>query len=104
MTGNVCLVLVDRTDLMIASSYKKSLYSYMIKKSGLWYEVGICIKVGKICWWTGPFLPEDENDNTIFRRVWHRRQELVPGERVETDKGFVGSDSLGLAFPMVQRT
>jgi len=105
VTWNSCLVLVDRTDLMITASYKKSLYSYMIKKSELWYDVGICIKIGKICWSTSPFLPEDENDNMIFQQGLAQETEAcVRRERVETDKGFIGGASLGLAFPMVQRT
>ena len=67
-TGNDCLMSVDGTDFRIAASYKKSLYSYKFKKSALRYEVGICIKTGKICWWNGPFLLGDENDDMIFQQ------------------------------------
>ena len=96
-TGNDCLMSVDGTDFRIAASYKKSLYSYKFKKSALRYEVGICIKTGKICWWNGPFLPGDENDDMIFQQGL--AQELGPGERVETDKGYVGSAPLWTRVP-----
>jgi len=95
-TGNECLMSVDGTDFRITAS-KKSLYSYKFKKNALRYEVGICIKTSKICWWNSPFLPGDENDDMIFQQGL--AQELGPGERMETDKGYIGSAPLRTRVP-----
>ncbi len=79
----------DGTDFCIAMGWSKSFYSYKFKKSGLRYEVGLCIKMGDICWWSGPYGPGIWNDLLIFkdRLMTH----LEPGERVETDRGYRGS-------------
>ncbi len=83
------MLSVDGTDFHIAMSWSKSFYSYKFKKSGLRYEVGLCIKTGDICWWSGPYAPRICNDLSIFRdgSMTH----LEPGERVETDRGYCGS-------------
>ena len=73
---------VDGTDFRMAASYKKSLSSYKFKNSALQYEVGICIKTGKSCWWNGPFFQQG------------LVQELGPGKRLETDKGYIRSAPL----------
>jgi hypothetical protein len=51
--GNDCMLSVDGTDFRVAKSYEKPLYSYKFKKSGLRYEVALCIKTGDICWTAG---------------------------------------------------
>ena len=83
------MLSVDCTDFRIAMGWSKNFYSNKFKKSGLRYEVGLCIKTGDICWWSGPYAPEIWNDGSIFKNglVTH----LKPGERVETDRGYRGS-------------
>jgi hypothetical protein len=83
------LLSVDGTDFCIAMGWSKSFYSYKFKKSGLRYEVGLCIKTGDICWWSGPYAPGIWNDLSIFRDGLMTH--LEPGERVETDRGYRGS-------------
>ena len=80
------LELRDRTDFRIAMGYSKPFWSYKFKKSGPWYEVGLCILTGDICWWSGPFAPGKWNDLFIF---WDSLQLMLePGERCETDMGY----------------
>lgn len=88
-TFNDCLMSVDGVDFDVAKSYDKDWWSYKFKHSGLRYEIGLCIKTGQIVWWHGPFLPGMFNDEMVFQEGL--AQELGPGERVETDKGYVGS-------------
>jgi hypothetical protein len=40
---NDCLLSVDGTDFQIAMGYSKPFWRYKFKKSGLRYEVGLCI-------------------------------------------------------------
>ena len=87
--GNDCLLSVDGTDFRIAMGYSKPFWSYKFKKSGLRYEVGLCILTGDICWWSGPYAPGTWNDLTIFRDSLVSM--LEPGERCETDRGYQGS-------------
>jgi hypothetical protein len=86
---NDCLLSVDGTDFCLAMKYSKRYYSYKFKKRGYRYEVGLCIKTGDICWWSGPYPPGDWNDNMIFRDALAKH--LEEGERCETDKGYQGS-------------
>ena len=65
--GKDCLMSVDGIEFRIIAFYNKSLYTYKLKRSVLWYKVGVCIKTGNICWWNDPFLPGDENANKIFQ-------------------------------------
>ena len=87
--GNDCLLSVDGTDFHIAMGYNKAFWSYKFKKSGLRYEVALCIKTGDICWWSGPYAPGIWNDGSIFKDGLVNY--LEPGERVETDRGYQGS-------------
>ena len=91
------MLSVDGTDFRVAKSYEKPLYSYKFKKSGLRYEVALCIKTGDICWWAGPYLPGNWNDNMIFNDglVYHLEQ----GERCETDAGYRGSAPVYVKLP-----
>ena len=87
--GNDCLLSVDGTDFRIAMGYQKAFYIYKFKKSGCRYEVALCIKSGKICWWHGPFAPGDWNDDMIFKDALAKNLEEY--ERCETDRGYRGS-------------
>jgi hypothetical protein len=80
---------VDGTDFRLALKFSKAYYSYKFKKSGYRCEVGLCIKTGDICWWSGPYPPGVWNDNMIFQDVLANH--LDEGERCETDKGYRGS-------------
>ena len=97
--GNDCLLSVDGTDFRLAMGYNKDFWSYKFKKSGLRYEVALCIKTGDICWWSGPYAPGIWNDGSIFKDglVTH----LEPGEQVETDRGYQGSAPIYVKCPGV---
>ena len=97
--GNDCLLSVDGTDFRIAMGYVKSFWSYKFKKSGLRYEVGLCIRTGDICWWVGPYAPGVWNDNMIFNDALVSA--LEPGERCETDRGYQGSAPIYAKCPGV---
>jgi hypothetical protein len=89
--GNDCLLLVDGTDFQIAKGYSKPFWSFKFKKSGLWYEVGLCVLTGDICWWSGPYAPEKWNDRMIFKDGLVSM--LEHGEQCEMDRGYQGSAS-----------
>jgi len=80
--GNDCLLSVDGTDFRIELGYSKPFWSYKFKKSGLRYEVWLCILTGDICWWSGPYakcpgvLWADPNTAEMQQRV-RSRQETV---------------------------
>jgi hypothetical protein len=65
-------------------------YSWKLKKGGLAYEIGLCIKTGYIVWVAGPYAPGIYNDVMIFwigMKLW-----LEDNERVEADKGYKGEN------------
>ncbi len=86
---NGCLLLVDGTNFRVGMGYSKPFWSYKFKKSGLRYEVGLCILTGVICWWSGPYALGKWNDLSIFRDSLVSM--LEPGERCETDRGYQGA-------------
>ena len=85
--GNDCLVSVDGTDFRIAEHGRK-FYSHKFKKSGLRYEVCICILTGDIVWINGPYQCGTWPDISIFRDSL--KSFLAPNERVEADDGYIG--------------
>ena len=87
--GNNYLLSVDCTDFRIAKGYSKPSWTYKFKKSGVRYEVGLCILTGDICWWNGPKEPGIWNDGMIFKDALVSMLEY--GERCETDGGYWGS-------------
>lgn len=86
-TGNDCMTSVDCTDFRIPQ-YGRDFYSYKFNKSGLRYEVALCIKTGDIVWVNGPFAPGLYNDWQIFQEAL--QSHLGECERVEADDGYVG--------------
>ena len=78
---------VDGTDFRIAEQ-GRIFYSHKFKKSGLRYEVGICILTGDIVWINGPYPCGSWPDINIFRDALIT--ELEAGERVEADDGYIG--------------
>ena len=97
--GNDCLLSVDGTDFRNKIGYSKPFRSYKFKKSGLRYEVGLCIKTGDICWWSGPYAPGKWNGLSIFRASLQLM--LEPGERCKTDRGYQGSAPTHVKCPGV---
>ena len=87
--GNNYLLSVDCTDFRIAKGYSKPSWTYKFKKSGVRYEVGLCILTGDICWWNGPKEPGIWNDGMIFEDALKLNLEF--GEQCETDAGHRGS-------------
>ena len=73
--------------------------SYKFKKSGLRYEVALCIQTGSICWWSGPYTPGKWNGLSIFRDglVWMLEQ----GGRCKTDRGYQGAAPTYIKCPDV---
>jgi len=82
------LLSVDGTDFKIPN-YGPAFSSHKFKgKSGLRYEVGLCIKTGDIVWINGPFPCGRNPDINIFRASL--LSHLDEGERVEADDGYIG--------------
>ncbi len=72
---------------------------YKCKKSGFQYKVALCIKIGDICWWAGPYLPGNWNDKLIFRDgLVHVLEER---ERCETNDSYRGSAPMYAKCPGV---
>ena len=88
--GGSCLVKVDGTDFWICEPkpFAKDFYSHKFTKTGLQYEVGVCIQTGLIVSINGPFAAGKYNDITIFRSKMISK--LLDWEMVEVDQGYVG--------------
>jgi DDE superfamily endonuclease len=83
-------VSVDGTDFRIKEPhpFSRANYSYKFNGPGIRYEVAVCIRTGDIVWVNGLFQPGLWPDIKIFRL--DLAQQLLPGERVEADKGYLG--------------
>ena len=94
--GNNCLVSCDGTDFRIPE-HGPPFYSHMFKKSGLRYEVCLCILTGDIVWINGPYNAGRWPDITIF---WYSLlSHLGKNERVEADDGYIGEDQQYVKCP-----
>jgi len=82
--GNDCLITNDGTDFRVAE-HGKIWYSFKYKKSGVRYEVGLCILTGDIVWISGPYEAGKWNDIAIFRNALMSK--LSPSDIVEADDG-----------------
>ncbi len=82
-----CLVSVDGTDFRIPNHGQK-FYSHKFKKSGLRYEVGLCILTGNIVWTSGPYECGLWPNIKIFRNGL--KSCLEESKRVEADDGYIG--------------
>ena len=78
---------VDSRDFNIAEHGTKW-YSHKFKRSGLRYDVGICIMTGDIVCANEPYEPGVYNDIMIFK------SHLGFVERVEADDGYIGEAPL----------
>ena len=95
----LCLLTVDGTDYRIQEpwpfekEYNKKWYSHKFKAAAVWYEIGIAIKMGHICWYHGPF-PAGIPDISIFRmKLKHC---LGCCEKVIADMGYKGESKVSL--------
>ena len=86
--GNDCLISVDGTDFRVPERGKQW-YSHKFKKSGVRYEIGLCIRTGVIVWIHGPFNCGEWNDIAIFRDSLCSHL-AEAGERAEADDGYIG--------------
>ena len=86
--GNDCLVSCDGVDFKIAE-HGRAFSSHKFKKrSGLRYELCLCILTGDIVWLNGPYECGMWPDISVFRDSL--KSHLEPNERVEADDGYVG--------------
>jgi hypothetical protein len=60
----------------------------MFKKSGIRYEISLCILTGDIFWINGPYECGMWNDIMIFRNALMTK--LSANERIEADDGYLG--------------
>ena len=91
------MLSVDGTDFRLAMGYSKPFYSFKFKKSGVRYEVGLCIKTGDICWWNGPYEPGIWNDEMIFKDALKSMLEyMARGARLMEGIGVVHLSSLNV--------
>ena len=103
--GNDCFVTNDGVDCLTVGTgpgINKSFFTHNFNKSGLRYEVAVCIRTGWIVWIHGPSPPGDRNDLTIFRDGL--KHLLRPGERVEADDGYIAEDPQLVKAPDMVRT
>ena len=82
------MVSCDGTDFKIAEHGPAFSSHKFNKKSGLRYEVCLCILTGDIVWINGPYECGKWPDISIFRDSL--KSHLEPNERVEADDGYVG--------------
>ena len=94
--GNDCLVSVDGTDFQIFE-HGRDFFSHKNKKSGLRYEVSLCILSGHLVWINGPFACSLWPDVTIFRDSL--MSHLEQGECVEADDGYIGEAPMYVKCP-----
>ena len=85
--GNDCLITVDGTDFRVAE-HGQPFFSHKYRKSGLRYEVGLCILTGDMVWINGPYECGMWPDISIFRNSL--MSHLANNERVEADDGYIG--------------
>ena len=88
---------VDGTDFRVAEQGPAFSSHKFAMKSGLRYEVAICILTGDIVWLNGPFPCGRWNDIKIFRNSL--MSHLMDGERVEADDGYIGEAPLHVKCP-----
>lgn len=87
-SGEDCLVSVDGTDFRVAQHGPKFSSHKFAGKSGLRYEVCLCIKTGEIVWVNGPYECGSWPDISIFRDSL--QSHLGRNERCEADDGYIG--------------
>ncbi len=64
-------------------------FSHKFRSAGLRYEVGICIRSGKIVWWNGPYPCGEYSDLKISYQSYIKQVEN--GEMTAADRGYKNS-------------
>ena len=82
---------VDGTDFRVSEPkpFNKKWFSFKFRGAGLRYEIGICIRRGRIVWTHGPFPAGPHTDLKIFRAAL--RKVLRQNEKVVADDGYPDS-------------
>jgi hypothetical protein len=68
------------------------IFFHKINGVALKYEVGVCIQTGYIVWVNGPFKAGKWNDIKLNRSTL--KEQLLPGEMVEADRGYRGDETV----------
>lgn len=86
--GATCLVSLDGTDCRIfeKGNIDPKWYSHKFKGPGVRYEIGLCIKTGKIVWVNGAYPCGEWPDLRIARDAYIYN--LDPNELTLADKGY----------------
>lgn len=89
-TGATCFVSLDGTDFSInePGSMDPIWYSHKFKCAGVRYEIGLCIKTGKIVWANGAYPCGSWPDIKIARDSYLYR--IDASEYTLADKGYSG--------------
>jgi DDE superfamily endonuclease len=84
------LVTIDGVDFQIPepTSFDSKWFSHKFGGPGLCYEIGVCIKTGKIVSFNGPFECGTWPDLKIFRSRLRGMRSV--GEKVIADRGYRG--------------
>lgn len=90
------MLSIDGTDIRVPEK-GPDWWSHKFKKSAVRYEVGVGIKTGDICWFSGPYQAGVWPDVEIFRASLVSF--LDPYERVEADDGYIGEAPLRVMCP-----
>ena len=94
--GNDCLISVDGTDFQVPEN-GRTFYSHKFKKSGVRYELGVCILTGDCVWVHGPFECGNWPNINIFNNSL--KHHLAENERVKADDGYIGGAPLYIKCP-----
>ena len=70
-------------------SQDRKYYSHKYGKSGLMYELGICLSTGRLLWMRGPF-PAGTSDITVARREGLVDELSRRGQKAIGDRGYNG--------------
>ena len=95
--GADCMISVDCVDFAITQNGPTISSHKSKKKSGLRYEIAICIQTGDVVWVNGPYPCGSNPDITIFRDSLLTH--LGQTERVECDDGYIGEAPLHCKCP-----
>ena len=87
----VCKISVDCTDCLVdePQPFSKKFYSSKLNHAALRYEIAVALYSSNIVWASGPHLPGEKNDLTIFRECL--KHALVANrEMTFADSGYKG--------------
>ena len=94
--GNDCLISVDGTDFQVPEN-GRTFHSHKFKKSGVRYELRVCILTGDCVCVHGQFECGNWPDINIFNNSL--KHHLADNEQVEADDGYIGGEPLYIKCP-----